>query len=155
MTGSLRRGTAGLLLSAFALFAFCASATAADIAPFSSDGCSLFPDGTFKDRAMWCECCFEHDIAYWQGGTEAERLASDEKLRDCVQERTGDKALAETMYLGVRAGGHWVFPTWYRWAYGWSYGRGYAPLTVEERQQAAGKLQEYSENHPGGYCRRE
>ncbi|NTW67749.1 MAG: hypothetical protein HGB21_15810 [Nitrospirae bacterium] len=69
-----------------------------------------------------------------------------------VLERTGDNALAETMYLGVRAGGHPVFPAWYRWAYGWPYGRGYMPLSDEEREQVRKKLDEYWKRHPGGYC---
>lgn len=134
------------------ILAYCASASAADLKDFTSDGCSLFPDGTIGDRAKWCECCLRHDIAYWRGGTEDERRKSDEELRTCVAERTGSKSLAETMYLGVRAGGHPVFPAWYRWAYGWSYGRGYRPLSDEEQQVVRAKLADYKTNHPGGYC---
>jgi len=130
------------------------SAASSGIDDFSSDGCSLFPDGTPKDRSKWCDCCFAHDIAYWRGGTEKERKAADLALRDCVLDRTGNEALAEAMYLGVRAGGHPIFPTWYRWAYGWSYGRGYVPLTEDERTQAGKKLQEYFRKHPEGYCNR-
>jgi hypothetical protein len=140
------------LLLMLAPLAACAPAAASDLRDFSSDGCSLFPDGTIKDRAKWCDCCFSHDIAYWQGGSEDERKAADEALRDCVIERTSDKVLAETMYLGVRTGGHPAFPTWYRWAYGWSYGRGYEPLTKQEQQQVQEKLAEYRKKHPEGYC---
>lgn len=135
-----------------ALLACCTPAGAADLQDFTSDGCSLFPDGTISDREQWCECCFKHDIAYWRGGTEAERRRSDEELRTCVLERTGDKSLAETMYLGVRAGGHPVFPAWYRWAYGWPYGRGYRPLTIGEQALVRTKLADYEKAHPGGYC---
>ena len=127
-------------------------ALAADLRPFTSDGCSLFPDGTIKDRTKWCDCCLSHDIAYWQGGTEEERKKADEVLRACVLERTKDRNLAETMYLGVRAGGHPAFPTWYRWAYGWSYGRGYKPLSDAEKQQVRERLNEYAQKHPTGYC---
>jgi protein tyrosine phosphatase (PTP) superfamily phosphohydrolase (DUF442 family) len=130
----------------------CAAATASDLRGFSSDGCSLFPDGTIRDRTKWCDCCLTHDIAYWQGGTAGDRKKADEALRDCVLERTKDQALAETMYLGVRAGGHPAFPTWYRWAYGWSYGRGYQPLSDAEKQQARERLEEYYQKHPTGYC---
>ncbi|HTG02214.1 MAG TPA: tyrosine-protein phosphatase [Nitrospirota bacterium] len=122
------------------------------IKPFSSDGCSLFPDGTIKDRAAWCDCCQIHDIAYWQGGTAEERKKADAELRTCVEERTNDKALAETMYLGVRAGGHPALPTWYRWGYGWNYGRRYAPLTDAEKLQVMDRLHEYYIEHPEGYC---
>ena len=56
------------------------------------------------------------------------------------------------MYLGVRAGGHPVFPAWYRWAYGWPYGRGYRPLNVEEQKSVRTKMADYEKAHPGGYC---
>ncbi len=127
-------------------------ASAAGLRPFTSDGCSLFPDGTLKDRTLWCDCCLSHDMAYWQGGTTAERKKADKALRACVLERTHDKALAATMYLGVRAGGMPAFPAWYRWGYGWTYGRGYKALSADERQQAGERLAEYRKLHPGGYC---
>lgn len=114
-----------------------------EIAPFDSDGCSLFPDGTWDDRTLWCDCCFEHDIAYWRGGTEEERKSADEALRDCVLERTENDQLAELMYHGVRLGGASIFPSWYRWGYGWAYGRGNRPLTKTERDLAWGALEVY------------
>jgi protein tyrosine/serine phosphatase len=127
-------------------------AHASDLRPFASSGCSLFPDGTIKDRNKWCDCCVSHDIAYWQGGTAAERKRADEALRGCVQDRTNDKSLAELMYLGVRAGGHPAFPAGYRWGYGWPYGRGYVPLSDAEKQQVLKRLDEYDQTHPSGYC---
>jgi protein tyrosine phosphatase (PTP) superfamily phosphohydrolase (DUF442 family) len=127
-------------------------ALASDLRPFTSDGCSLFPDGTIKDRTKWCDCCLNHDIAYWQGGTAADRRKADETLRDCVRDRTNDKGLAETMYVGVRAGGHPAFPAEYRWGYGWTYGRGYAALSDAEKQQVLERLGEYTQEHPTGYC---
>jgi hypothetical protein len=143
-----------VLIVALALASVAAGAPADvdDLADFTSDGCSLFPDGTITDRAKWCGCCLMHDIAYWRGGTEEERKRADAALRDCVLEHTGDKALSETMYLGVRAGGHPVLPAWYRWAYGWSYGRGYKPLIDEERGKVRKKLDAFWMRHPGGYC---
>jgi len=47
------------------------------------------------------------------------------------------------MYYGVTIAGLPVFPTWYRWGYGWSYGRGFSLLTSIESQQAKEKLQHY------------
>jgi len=125
------------------------------IRPFSSDGCSLFPDGTLNDRNKWCDCCFQHDLGYWRGGSEKERRAADAALKACVQNRTGDESLAETMYLGVRTGGHPAFPTWYRWGYGWKYGRGYQPLSAEEKTQVKRRLSAYMAQHPQGYCQEE
>lgn len=122
---------------------------------FWSDGCTLFPDGNLKDRTLWCDCCFNHDIAYWRGGSEDERKEADKTLRACVLSRTGNAALAETMYEGVRVGGSPAFPAWYRWGYGWKYGRGYMPLTAEEQKQAADMLANYYKTHPLGYCRKQ
>jgi protein tyrosine phosphatase (PTP) superfamily phosphohydrolase (DUF442 family) len=127
-------------------------AHASDLRPFSSDGCSLFPDGTIRDRTKWCDCCLGHDIAYWQGGTSEERKKADEALRACVLDRTKNKNLAETMYLGVRAGGHPAFPAWYRWGYGWPYGTDYKPLSDAQKQQVRERLAEYTQKHPKGYC---
>jgi hypothetical protein len=143
---------AAFSLRVIAMLACCTAAWATDLKDFTSDGCSLFPDGTVGDRAKWCECCFQHDIAYWRGGAEQERKTADEALRACVFERTGDEALAETMYLGARAGGHPVFPTWYRWGYGWKFGRGYKPLTRQEQQQVRVKRDDYARKRPAGYC---
>jgi tyrosine-protein phosphatase SIW14 len=127
-------------------------APAEDLRAFTSDGCSLCPNGTMKDLTKWCDCCLTHDIAYWRGGTAEERRKADEALRECVLKRTKDRNLAETMYLGVRAGGHPAFPAWYRWAYGWSYGRGYKPLSDAEKERVRERLDEYRQQHATGYC---
>jgi hypothetical protein len=127
-------------------------ATSSFIKEFTSDGCSLFPDGTFENRNLWCECCYRHDIAYWKGGTEEERIDADNALRNCVLDKTGSEGLAETIYAGVRLGGGPEFPTWYRWGYGWQYSRGYKTLTEEEQIQSKEKLDEYLNTHPSGYC---
>jgi len=136
----------------FFLLAFPAPAYAGVLHAFKSDGCSLFPDGDLADRELWCDCCLNHDIAYWQGGSRADRKQADESLRQCVLARTGSKVLAGLMYDGVRAGGHPAFPTWYRWGYGWNYGRGYTLLTESEQRQVGDKLVEYYTQHPSGYC---
>ena len=143
-----------LLLTAFNLSSCCLGPVrqAVDLAPFSSDGCSLFPDGTRTDRSQWCACCLNHDLAYWQGGSAEERNLADATLRDCVLEKTGNQQLAETIYLGARVGGHPAFPTWYRWGYGWSYGRGYQPLSDMERLQVQERIDASIQQHPAGYC---
>ena len=50
-----------------------------ELADFTSDGCSMFIDGTFEKPELWKECCLLHDMAYWRGGTEEEE---EEKLAD-------------------------------------------------------------------------
>jgi hypothetical protein len=116
---------------------------------FTSDGCSLFPDRSLITNTDWCDCCLEHDIAYWQGGTKAQRLEADLKLRDCVLTKTGDTVLAEAMYQGVRFGGSPWFYTWYRWSYGWSYERKYQALTIEEQRLVSDKLVDYFKKSAG------
>lgn len=110
---------------------------------FTSDGCTLFPDKNYMTEQDWCECCFDHDVRYWQGGTEKERLIADELLKQCVIEKTKDTLLAETMYRGVRLGGSPYFYNWYRWGYGWAYERKYKPLTEDEKRLVKRKLEKY------------
>lgn len=123
------------------------------IKDFKSDGCTLFPDRSLIRQQDWCDCCFEHDIAYWQGGTEAERLKADRALSDCVIEKTGDENLAELMYAGVRLGGSPYFYNWYRWGYGWGYARKYKPLTSKEKKQIEKKLNNYFSKNPERSCK--
>jgi hypothetical protein len=124
------------------------------IKDFESDGCTLFPDDLSILKSDWCDCCFEHDIAYWEGGTEDERLKADESLRDCVKEKSGNDNLANVIYKGVRSGGSPYFYNWYRWGYGWGYDRKYKELSAEEKQQVEKKLKKYfSRNPPYKDCR--
>lgn len=114
--------------------------SADSLKPFDSDGCSLFPDGSINNRKLWCECCLQHDIAYWKGGNKADKEQADKDLRNCVLKKTGNKMLAEIMYRGVQVGGHPIFPTWYRWAYGWQYLRGFKPISKSEHQLVSRQL---------------
>ncbi len=119
---------------------------------FSSDGCSQFPDGTFTQENLWCDCCITHDIAYWQGGNRKQKNQADQALRVCVFNKTGSLLLADTMYYGVTFGGSPVFPTWYRWGYGWRYGRGFQSLNIYEMEQVEDKLQRYFVAIPQSFC---
>lgn len=123
-----------------------------DIAEFATDGCSRFPDHSLISNDDWCDCCVVHDLAYWRGGTAEERLAADEALRVCVEQRTRNRSLADLMFAGVRAGGGPYFYTSYRWGYGWKYGRNYKPLTPAEQKLADVRKAEYLENNPGLSC---
>jgi hypothetical protein len=94
---------------------------------FTTDGCSMWPNGT------WTQCCVEHDIAYWCGGSAEDREGADSTLRQCVNENRS-ACLGTMMYLGVRAGGIPWQPFPWRWGYGWTDLHGYDhPLAREEK----------------------
>lgn len=120
--------------------------------PFNSDGCSLFPEKSLIANQDWCECCFEHDLRYWKGGKEEERLLADLELRECILSKTGDENLAELMYQGVRFGGSPYFYNWYRWGYGWNYDRKYGALSEKELEMVAQKMREYYQSGQAGPC---
>ena len=104
---------------------------AGDLKPFKSDGCSSFPDGTLSQKKLWLSCCQTHDMAYWQGGTYAQRAEADIKLKDCVT-AVGEPTIAKIMLAGVRVGGTPFLPTKFRWGYGWPYLRPYRELSSDE-----------------------
>ena len=131
------------LFSYFCLLLATACSTEEGISPFSSDGCSLFPNSSLISEDDWCECCFQHDLSYWRGGSEQERLVADQRLKQCVFEATHDHVLADIMFQGVRFGGSPYFYNWYRWGYGWRYERKYSPLSQEENKQADLQLAKY------------
>lgn len=113
---------------------FCRECLSEDLAPFTSDGCSAFPDGTSEQKELWLKCCTVHDFAYWQGGTYSQRLKADEALQTCV-EQVGEKEIALLMLAGVRVGGSPFFPTEFRWGYGWPWPRAYGALSDTEKEQ--------------------
>lgn len=125
---------------------------AGQLSDFSSDGCSQFPDGTLSQRDLWCSCCITHDIAYWQGGSSLQKKQADAALRQCVLEKTESQLLADTMYYGVTLGGSPVYPVWYRWGYGWAYGRGFQTLSNYDKQKVDEKLQQYYVTTSQSFC---
>jgi len=151
-----RRSCAESLLATLVLSAITLSVCAAkgQLRPFSTDGCSLFPDRSLISKKDWCRCCVDHDLAYWRGGTAQARSNADKELGACVLRVTGNKALAELMYVGVRAGGGPHFYTPYRWGYGWPFGRPYRELTPEEEAMASTLEREYRAANPVLACAR-
>lgn len=116
------------------LFLHSNNINAEQLKPFTTDGCSMFPDGTYQQNELWLSCCTAHDISYWQGGTYQQRLDADESLKVCVA-TVGQPEIAKLMLMGVRVGGSPYLPTTFRWGYGWSYPRLYGELNKEEQQQ--------------------
>lgn len=92
--------------------AICQSSEQINAGPdFKSDGCSLFPDGDYRN------CCVEHDKAYYVGGSSKERRIADNRLHECVRAK-GHKFLAPVIWIGVRIGGVPFLPTPFRWGFG-------------------------------------
>lgn len=134
MNQALPRKLNEQVIFVFILFLVSITVKAENIKPFTSDGCSAFPDGTFGQKELWLSCCTAHDFAYWQGGTKEQRLVADKQLRQCVA-KVGKPTIAKLMLAGVHVGGSPYFPTPFRWGYGWPYSRWYKALTEEEKNQ--------------------
>lgn len=117
----------------------CSFAVEDSLKPFHSDGCSDFPNGTYRQNSLWLSCCYQHDLSYWQGGTKLQRLVADHDLEQCVKS-VGEPSIARLMLAGVRVGGSPYWPTPFRWGYGWSYLRGYKPLSATEQAQVQATL---------------
>ena len=100
-----------IALSSGSLFA---QSETGEMPPATSDGCSLFPDGNYRD------CCVEHDKDYYKGGSCRERSESDKRLYRCVKSKKGwqNKIIAPIIWIGVRIGGVSFLPTPFRWGFG-------------------------------------
>jgi len=123
-----------VFISLMVAYAGCQISGPKSIDPFTTDGCSDFPDGTHSHKDLWHECCVAHDVKYWAGGNYEDRLSADLELRSCVKS-VGEPAIADLMLAGVRVGGSPWWPTRFRWGYGWPYFNGYRELTPEELKQ--------------------
>lgn len=67
--------------------------------PFTTDGCTNWPDG------LWLPCCTTHDYYYQYGiALEIKRKEADKRLRRCVADM-GYPMVAWIMYAGVRTFG--------------------------------------------------
>jgi len=116
--------------------------TAQELKPFTTDGCSVFPDGNIKQHNLWLKCCIQHDLKYWKGGTFSEKLDADNQLEACVR-GVGEPEIATIMLAGVRIGGSPYLPTPYRWGYGWPYPRGYKALSQTEKHKVQQSIEEF------------
>ena len=125
----------------------CVDHTVAELKPFVTDGCSMFPDGTPADQTRWQQCCITHDFAYYVGGPAALRDAADSALHECML-GASNSVLADLVYYGVRIGGTPVLPTPWRWGYGWAYDPldGYRTLPAAQASAAAANVDAYRAN---------
>jgi hypothetical protein len=114
------------------------------ISAFKSTGCSVFPDGNAYG------CCYVHDMAYWEGGTAADRRRADLALHQCVVNVTGwNYASSGLMYAAVTIFGLPGVPTRVKFGYGWGDSRpvGYHALTPEERALVDARKQELCKSY--------
>ena len=114
----IRMRKSAALFIILAAVAVCARAQTSQMEPrreppadYRGDGCTFFPDGDYHG------CCFEHDKAYFRGGTKAERRAADDMLYQCVRAK-GHKYLAPIMWMGVRIGGGAFLHRSFSWGFG-------------------------------------
>jgi len=86
--------------------------------PFMSDGCSMWFD-SWKGISLY-PACFVHDLKYWAGypGEDVERLIADAELMIDVARLLNSTGMAETMFHGVRVGGHEIFEQSFSWGFG-------------------------------------
>lgn len=113
--------------------------------PFSTDGCSMSPNSSVDPKRLLAEsglnvvqivdCCVEHDVAYWLGGSLRDKNAADAKFKMCVAEKAGD-FVADKYFRGVAFGGTANGFTTFRFGYGWDVRRIYRPISAQEMEQA-------------------
>lgn len=127
-----------------ALPLLCVEHSVAELASFSTDGCSMFPDGTLTDATRWQHCCLAHDFAYYAGGPAELRETADAELRACIESAT-NVLVADIVYYGVRIGGSPALPTPWRWGYGWTYDPldGYRTLSAAHAAAASSRVAAY------------
>ncbi|MCO4754842.1 MAG: hypothetical protein KC478_10195 [Bacteriovoracaceae bacterium] len=108
----------------------------AKLSPFETDSCTYFIDGS------WSECCVEHDIRYWMGGDEQQMDESDQKLKECVAEKSNN-IWSTIIYQGVRLGHLSPIKSKYEWSWGWSEkDKKFSPLNSTQRVLAVDALRE-------------
>ncbi len=111
-----------------------------ELRPFATDGCTLSPDGTPRNRTLWRECCVAHDLRLWGGGTKTERVDADEKLFSCVEEKAG-RTIAKIFLAGVRLGSHSPYKIPAKvWGNAWYDRSGYRELPSAEILQLIDEL---------------
>ncbi|MGI9302752.1 MAG: hypothetical protein ACR2RB_08610 [Gammaproteobacteria bacterium] len=86
--------------------------------PFMSDGCSMWVDA-WRGVNIY-PACFLHDLKYWAGYPDEDvaRLIADAELMIDVAKLLGSTKMAETMFHGVRIGGHERLKRSFSWGFG-------------------------------------
>lgn len=128
------------LWCAFLLLLPTVAIAAPELRPFVTDGCTLSPDGTPRNRTLWRECCVAHDLRLWGGGTKAQRVAADEELFSCVEKKAGT-TIAKVFLAGVRLGSYSPYKIPAKvWGNAWYERSGYRELPESELLQLLDEL---------------
>lgn len=110
--------------------------------PFETDACTMFIDGPpGESPGLWKNCCIEHDLRYWFGGSQEDMNRADLKLRSCVQKLAGD-TWAHLIYSGVRAGHYSPIKHRYFWGWAWMTKRKKSELTQAESKYVISELRQ-------------
>ena len=120
-----------LLLLLLSSISFSVNASGS-LKPFKTDFCTYFPEGTLENPNLWKQCCFDHDLRYWFGGSSEDMLLADSKLKTCVTARAGS-FYGNLMYYGRRAGHFSPIKNEHKWSWGWSEERELSPLQSHEK----------------------
>lgn len=99
---------------------------------FTTDYCTNFPEGTITHPDLWKDCCLEHDLFFWAGGSREDRNQADLDLKFCVSQ-SGAPHIAKIMYWGIRLG--YYSPIKYedkKWGNGWKGRESLKALSLEE-----------------------
>lgn len=123
------------LLTILSFFTFSpivsAQRPALELKPFSTDGCTLFINGPSDRPNLWRDCCVEHDLRYWFGGSKDDRDSTDLRLKACVEKVAGAN-WAKIIYVGVKTGHLSPIKNKTQWNWGWKEKREYGPLSTDE-----------------------
>jgi hypothetical protein len=115
-------------------FSFSPAMASELLAPFETDYCTNYPEGTRKHPDLWKHCCLIHDMFFWAGGSKQDRNNADLDLKSCI-EKTGAAHQARIMYAAVRAGSY--SPIKYpkkKWGNSWGDREEDLSLTREETE---------------------
>ena len=127
------------LLLMFLLVSGSAFAGPESLTSFKTDYCTNYPEGTREKPNLWKNCCLEHDMYYWAGGSRAERDQADLGLRDCVAKK--DEVQSQIIYYGVRFGS--LSPMKYpdkKWNNGWRSRPDYQKLTEDDTDRIEAEI---------------
>ncbi|CAM3079934.1 hypothetical protein [Rariglobus hedericola] len=88
------------------------------VRPFKSDGCTGWVN-EWKGISIY-SAGFLHDLKYWAGypDEDVERLVADAELMIDVARLLKATTMAETMFHGVRIGGHEHLQAGFSWGFG-------------------------------------